>query len=135
MLPNIENLDNLILNADNPSDKTKTFGLMLDQSGIGGMVDDATALHQDIYLKLNVEADQYIIYPYTYGLTTIDLIGKPTYYVMAVLPERIKSALMDDNRIVGVSDFEFETLGKKLHVTFVVNTIYGNLTEETVVDL
>lgn len=133
MLPNTENIDDLVLDFNENEPKTKTFGLNMAQNIFGGMVDGIIALRQSIYLMLNIEADQYIIYPYTYGFTTLDLIGKPSYYVAAVIPERIKETLLSDDRITGVSDFEFETNGNKLHVKFVVHTIYGDIEEETVV--
>ncbi len=96
-------------------------------------MDGLSALQQSIFLMLNTEADQYIIYPYTYGIRTLDLIGKPSYYVMAVLPERLTEALLSDDRITDVSDFEFEVKGNTLTVKFVVHSIYGDIEEETVV--
>lgn len=98
---------------------------------IGGKIDGLAALQQHIYLTLSIEADQYIIYPYTYGVKTLDLIGKPYYYVMAVIPQRIEEALLSDDRITGVSDFEFQVSGNKLMVKFVVHSIYGDIKEET----
>ena len=91
------------------------------------------ALQQSIFLMLSTEADQYIIYPYTYGINTLDLIGKPVYYVMAVIPERIKTTLLSDDRVTDVTNFEFEVNGNKLTVKFVVHSIYGDVEEETVV--
>lgn len=178
MLPNIENLRDLILKLkEEQESKTKTFGIFEkllpseDESsavlGIGivgkmildvgvvnkmstnefaiktaglseqlinsNIIDGLDAVRQAVYLILSIEADKYIIYPYTYGIRTIDLFGKPIYYVMAVIPERIKEALLTDNRITDVSDFEFNVNGNKLTVKFVVHTIYGNLEEEMVV--
>lgn len=134
MLPNIENLGSLILNLEqNENLKTQTFGINLRQDTIGNKIDDIEAVRQSVYLLLSIEADQYIIYPYTYGIRTIDLFGKPSYYVMAVIPERIKEALFRDDRITDVSDFDFEVNGNKLAVKFIVHTIYGNIEEEMVV--
>jgi hypothetical protein len=99
----------------------------------GGKIDDLDALRQSIHLTLNVEADQYIIYPYTHGIKTVDLIGMPHYYVVAVLPNRIKEALLSDDRITDVSDFEFEVNKKKVHASFIVHSIYGTVDEEVVV--
>ena len=137
MLPNtenIENIDNLVLNFDaNEREKTKTFAINTNENIIVGNADGLNALRQSIYLMLNVEADQYIIYPYTYGMNTLDLIGKPRHYVMAVIPERITETLLNDDRITNVSDFEFEINGNKLTVKFTVQSIYGDVKEETVV--
>jgi hypothetical protein len=68
-----------------------------------------------------------------YGLKTIDLIGKPVRYVMAVIPKRISETLVRDDRITSVSDFEFDVSGNKLAVKFIVHSIYGDVEGETVV--
>lgn len=100
---------------------------------VSGMIDGVAALQQSIYFMLSIESDQYIIYPYTYGLQTIDLYGKSSDYIMAILPERIKKTLLSDDRVTGVSDFEFSVDGRKLTVKFIVHSIYGDIDEETVV--
>lgn len=137
MLPiseSFENLDDLILNfEDTDQSKTQTFGINMIDNIITGKIDGLEALKQSIYLALSIEADKYIIYPYTYGVNTIDLIGKPSYYIMAVLPERIKETLLTDNRIIDVHDFEFTVSGNKITARFTVDTIYGDTEQETVV--
>lgn len=128
MLPNnayIENTDDFISEFEE-TEQNKTFGISIGGHATGGIIDEMDALRQTVYLMLSTEADQYIIYPYTYGLKTIDLIGKPMHYVMAVIPERITETLLTDNRITDVSDFEFEVNRNKLNVKFVVHTIYGD---------
>ena len=165
MLPNMENIDDLILDFEEKEEsKTQTYRINIDAKvnavtdasailgrlilgkaklgnkgrvktsyNISGKVDGLIALQQTVLLMLSTEADQYIIYPYTYGINTLDLFGKPVHYVMAVIPDRIKEALLTDNRITDVSDFEFEVNGNKLTVKFVVHSIYGDIGEETVV--
>lgn len=128
MLPNV---DNQALDFEEEQAKTQTFGFNRSEKYVYGKVDGLEALEQSIYLALHIEADQHIIYPYTYGIKKVDLIGKPNYYVAAVLPERIRDALVSDDRITDVSDFEFETNKNKLSVRFVVHTIYGDINEET----
>ena len=134
MLPNTPNVDDLVLDFENEKQQnTKTFRLDMFNNTVGGKVDGLVALKQHIYLTLNIEADQYIIYPYTLGVKTLDLIGKPSYYVMAVLPGRIKEALLSDSRITDVSDFEFEVTANKINTKFVIHSIYGKIEEETAV--
>lgn len=135
MLPITENLDDLVLQFDEvEQEKTQTFRIDLTKNIIVGKIDGLEALKQSIYLMLNIEADQHIIYPWDYGITTIDLIGKPNHYVMAIIPERIRETLLKDNRIVDVSDFEFDVHKNKVGVKFTVSTIYGDFAEEMVVD-
>lgn len=118
-------IDDLILDSEQSETRnTKTFGVNLSNNRIGSMVDKLAALQQSIYFMLTTEADQYIIYPYTYGIQTVDLIGQPSYYIMAVLPGRIKDALMSDDRITDVTDFDFETNGRNLGIKFVIHSIY-----------
>lgn len=118
----------------NTSLESNTYKIQTDVrevNFISGMIDGRAALEQSIYLMLSIEADHYIIYPYTYGIKTLDLIGKPMYYVMAIIPERIKETLLSDDRITDVTDFEFETAKNKLTVKFLVHSIYGEMEEET----
>ena len=135
MLPYGENTDDLTLDFEEDLvEETKTFKLNINENVVGGTIDELEALKQSIYLMLTTEADKYIIFPYTYGITTVDLIGKPYYYVMAVFPDRVKETLLSDNRITDVSDFEFNINGNKLNVKFIVHSIYGEIEEETVVN-
>lgn len=132
MIPEIGTIDVASVNLANKEKlKTQTFEINLTDNFVGGKIDGLVALKQSIYLLLNTEADQHIIYPYTYGLKTLDLIGKPSYYVEAVLPKRIKEALLSDPRITDVSEFEFETIKNKTHCKFVVTSIYGGINGET----
>lgn len=134
MLPNTENLDDLIVEfGEEEQASTKTFAINMTENIMGGKIDELEALKQAIYLMLGIEADQYIIYPYTYALQKVDLIGKPSHYVMAVLPGRIKDTLLSDDRITDVHDFEFEVKRRTIHTKFIVDTIYGEVKSETVV--
>lgn len=114
--------------------KTITF----DDGGIhriNGLVDGIESLTQAIYCILSTERYKYIIYSWDYGVELVDLIGKPIPYVMAELPRRIKEALLVDNRITDVVNFEFERNGKSLHTTFTVVTNIGNINAELEVEV
>lgn len=132
MLPVGVNTSDVFLENEEQQN-TQTFGITLPTNIIVSKIDGLDALRQSIYLKLSIEADQYIIYPYTYGIKLLDLFGMPSYYVVAVLPNRIKEALMDDDRITDISDFEFEVNKNKVYVKFVVHSIYGDTDIETAV--
>lgn len=109
------------------------FGEGVDR--IIGFTDELDAVKQAIYLILNTERYQYVIYSWDYGVELLDLYGKPMPYVMSELPRRIKEALVQDDRIEDVVDFEFERDRKKLHVTFTVVTSVGNVSTEMEVDV
>ena len=98
-------------------------------------IDDLDAIKQAIYLILSTERYQYIIYSWDYGVELVDLIGKPMPYVMAEVPRRVKEALIQDDRIEDVVDFEFTKKGKQLHVKFTVVSNIGNIPTELEVDV
>lgn len=108
------------------SQSSRTYALVLEQNIVQGMVDDAEALMQAIYLILNTERYQYVIYSWNYGIELIDLIGREKSYVLPELERRIREALLQDNRIMAVSHFEFTIRKSRYTVIFVVESIYGN---------
>lgn len=107
----------------------------VEMDRISGYTDDIDAVMQAIYLILNTERYKFVIYSWDYGVELVDLFGKPIPYVMSELPRRIKDALIQDNRITDVTDFEFEHSKHKLHTTFAVVTDLGNISVEMEVDV
>lgn len=106
-----------------------------DANRIIGFVDDLDAIKQTIFLILSTERYAYLIYSWDYGVELVDLIGQPLSYIMSELPVRISDALLQDNRIESVDNFEFEVHGKKLHTTFTVITTVGEIETELEVDI
>lgn len=129
MLPEINTFTEELVEIEYP---TNTYQIKHaeDNDRIVGYTDDLEAVKQAIYLILNIERYDYLLYSWDYGVELKDLFGKPMSYVMAELPDRIKDALTMDNRITDVIDFEFERNKNKLHTTFTVITIYGNVPSE-----
>jgi hypothetical protein len=74
-----------------------------------------------------------LIYSWNYGIELEDLIGQPIPYIYAETQRRIIEALMADDRITSVSDFEFSHMGGDVAVHFTVVTIYGSVSVEKVV--
>lgn len=106
-----------------------------DTDRISGYVEDMDAIKQAIYLILSTERYEHIIYSWDYGVELNDLIGKPMSYVTSEIPRRIRDALITDDRIDDVTDFEFEQTNRKLSVTFTVITTVGNVTTEIEVEI
>lgn len=124
MIPNISILTEDITEVEYP---TRTYKIEVDCECINGYVDDLDAIKQAIYLILNTERYEFLIYSWDYGVELIDLIGQPMPYVMSELPRRIEEALTQDDRIIEVKDFEFEVNKKILYTTFVVVTESGDI--------
>ena len=114
---------------------SKNYKMHLEQNIINGFCDELEAMHQVIYKILNTERYQHIIYSWNYGIELLDLYGEPVTYVCPELQRRITEALVQDNRIESVDNFEFDTSEKRIvKVTFTVHTIFGNVESEKVVN-
>lgn len=85
------------------------------------------SLRQRCEKRLQTEQRQYYAYPFSYGVRLQDLINKPMGYVQAVIQGRITDALLNDEEIDGVGNFRFNVNGRKIHVMFDINTIYGDM--------
>lgn len=108
-----------------------TYKMNLDGESVRGLTDDQEAMRQAVFKALNTERYQYVMYPWWYGIETIDLYGEPVTYVCPELERRITEALLVDARISKVTDFEFD-LGTKgtVCVSFTVHTVYGAIKAE-----
>jgi hypothetical protein len=114
---------------------SNTFKMNLDRSTIAGYVDEREAMVQAIYLILNTERYEYLIYSWDYGIESTDLIGQPVSFVMPELKRRITEALMQDTRITGVDNFQFSNQKGKVQASFTVSTIFGEVNAEKVVNI
>ena len=127
MIPtNGEELERGITFAAQPSN---TFRLNREKSFLAGKTEGLEAVRQAVYLMLNVERYDYFIYSWNYGVELSDLFGLPTSYVCAVLPERIREALLQDDRIDAVDCFSFEKKRGVIAAKFTVHTRYGDFEE------
>lgn len=114
---------------------SKNYKLHTEQNTIRGTCDGLEAMKQVIYKILNTERYQHIMYSWNYGIELLDLYGEPITYVLPELQRRITEALIQDDRIKSVDDFNFEIIGKKaVNVTFTVHTVFGDIQEEKAVN-
>lgn len=114
---------------------TNTFKLNDSYNQIYGFTDGLEAMKQAIYLILNIERYEYLIFSWNYGVELADLFGEPIPFVMAELERRISEALLQDSRITSVEDFEFDSERNKVFCKFKVYTIYGEIETEKVVNV
>ena len=127
--------DDLQRDFEFEEETSNTYKINLDESIIAGYVDEREAMVQAIYLILNIERYEHLIYSWDYGIELIDLFGQPIPFVLPELKRRITEALMQDTRITGVDNFSFETNKGKVHATFTVSTIFGDIEAEKVVTI
>ena len=113
----------------------KTYRMNFKDNNIEGFVDGKDAIRQAIYKILGTERYAYPIYSWDYGIELSDLYGEDVRYVCAELEDRIKEALTQDDRVVAVTDFKFDTKEKGIvKVEFTVESIEGNIDIESEVD-
>ena len=82
--------------------------------------------------KANCDVIQ-ALYSWNYGIELKNLIGESSTYVVPELQRVITEALLQDDRIEEVNNFNFEIIKDKLIVTFNVITTVGEITIEKVV--
>lgn len=113
----------------------KTWYIDFSRNLVTSNITDLEAIRQAAVLILATERFEYLIYSDQYGVELIDLFGENQQYVMSELKRRVTEALTQDDRIVGVDNFEFSKQGRGLHVKFVVNADIGHFDAETEVAL
>lgn len=126
--------DRLELERVKPS---KTYKMDIERERIRGYCDEIEALKQAIYKELNTEKGEYVIYG-NYGLKKKDLFGEEKRWAYMILTDRIRDALIDDDRINDVHNFLYnDEMSKKdnLCLSFVVDSIYGEFEVSEVIRL
>lgn len=96
-----------------------------------GLTDMLEAMKQVCFKILMTERYQYLIYSWDYGIELDDLFGQPMYYVIPELQRRVEEALLADDRIDSVDNFEFDTSKRhELVCSFTVHTKFGEFDME-----
>lgn len=129
------NNDNLQVDFQFEELPTNTFFLHISKDSIAGFTDRLQAMVQAIYLILNIERYEHLIYSWNYGIELADLFGQPISFCIPEIKRRITEALMQDSRITGVDEFSFEHKRGKVFTTFTVHTIFGDIEAEKVVEI
>lgn len=112
-----------------------TWKIDKESNRITGMCDEWNAVRQAVEIILYVERFRWQIYtPYS-GMQWDGLLGENPGYVIVELQRRIRESLMMDNRVTGISDFDYYQDEETLNVSFTVDTVYGGIPIITGVDL
>ncbi len=112
-----------------------TWNIDKNSNQITGQVDGADAVRQAVEIIMNVERFRWQIYePYS-GVETVDLLGNDPGYISSEFQRRVRDALMVDDRITGISNYSSQVNGNNLMVSFMVNTVFGDVPVQTEVTL
>lgn len=126
------------LNSINQMDDTMpgyTYNINRNTNRISGYIDDKDAIIQAIYLILQTERYESMIYNWYYGVEFDGLIGKNKDYVTSELQRVIREALTEDDRITEVSDFDITYTDDSALIVFLVQTNIGDITIEWEVNI
>lgn len=140
MLPDSSNYeegfdDGLEMDFELEKEPSLTYAMKLNDtdgknSFFLGKTDDEDAIRQAVLKTINTERYEYEIYSWDYGIELQDLYGMPVSYVMSELKSRITDALLADDRIESVVNFEAIATDKRtVHCSFTVITTDGSRIE------
>lgn len=132
MIPNQNTLNTAITEVPKMS---ATYRIKYDEDRVVGTIDNIEAVKQAIYLILNTERYAFPIYSWDYGVEFVDLYGMDKRLAIPEIQRRIREALLQDERILSVDNFDVKSDRRKIHVTFTVHTVYGNLENEAEVNI
>ena len=107
---------------------TLTYAMDLEKNHIRGNNDKLAAMEQAVYKIVFTERYQYVIYGRNYGVQLLDLFGMPKTFVIPEIKRRITEALLWDDRITRVDNWQF-AIPKRgvVDATFRVVTIFGDI--------
>ena len=114
---------------------SRTLKMDHDYKTISGTIDQIQAVEQAVFLILTTERYQWLIFSWNYGVELQNLIGKDPEYCIPEIERRIREALLQDDRITAVENFEFTLNKRKVLTTFTVISIYGGITTTLEVDI
>lgn len=116
-----------IVNEQQPS---RTYRIDFENGRIIGKTDGLEAVKQAVYKILQTDRYRYLIYSSDYGMEWEGIIGADPAFIRSELRRRITEALMQDDRIEAVQDFEFAFTGDTATVRFTVVSSFGSYQEE-----
>ena len=132
MLPQSSNVQ-VMTDLDIVSQPNKTYYIDKEKKIVQGTVEEyLKTVEQSVYLILQTERYDYIMYSHKYGIELKDLYGREENYVIPMLMLRVPEALLQDERIESVEDFSYTVSGGKFLINFTVKTKYGDLKMEGV---
>lgn len=107
-----------------------TYSLDFDSGRMGGRIDGLSAVKQAVFKILQTQRYKFAIYSFDYGFEKEGLIGAAPGLIRAEMIRRVKEALLQDDRITDVADFQITIMGDAVTAAFQVVTDEGAFTME-----
>ena len=96
---------------------------------ICGFTDGQLAVRQAAWLILHTERFYHEIYSLDYGVQLKNLAGSGDGFLFPEIKRRVGEALLEDERILAVTDFSFLRRKNRVHVQFTMHTSYDTQME------
>ncbi|MGG1597605.1 DUF2634 domain-containing protein [Paenibacillus naphthalenovorans] len=106
---------------------SRTYRLDLENGRIAGMIDELDAVRQAVFMILSTDRFAYFIYSGNYGMERRAAGG-----FSLELQRLVSEALLQDDRITGIEDFQVSVNGDEAEVSFTVVSIFGSFTERRI---
>lgn len=128
-IPNDEDLE------DEELLPTKTYGIDFNAGRITGTIDGVEAMKQATVKALITPHLKCLIYPDYGSEIEEDVVAESADvdYLEAVIPDYVREALEDDDRILDVGDFTINVKDDSAYISFKEDTIYGEIEIEVVI--
>ena len=107
----------------------RTYKIDFDRKRISGKIEGIEAVRQSVYLILMTPRYEHMIYSFHYGSEADRLIGFDKNYVRSEIKRLVKDAVMQDDRVKGVENFEYRDKAGSFFISFDVMTAFGVVTE------
>jgi phage baseplate assembly protein W len=109
---------------------SRTWRIDFDSGRIVGMVDGLDAIRQAVYKILQTERFFYLVYSSNYGAEISRFLGSDRTFIQSEIKRRIREALLQDDRISAVDDFDISFEGEGVLVNFTVVSQFGSFRQE-----
>lgn len=130
----IPKFDVVVSNIENSVQSSKTYKLDSFNGRITRKIDELESIKQAVFKILQTERFENVIYDANYGVELAGFIGKPKDFVKNDIERTIKDALLADERILNIENFNIiDDIKDNFKIEFKINSIYGNIDFESVV--
>jgi len=106
---------------------------MNSRGGKDSAIEGLAALRQAVRLMLETPRYAHLVYSFDYGCELYNLLGRSNELIETEGERLIREALLNDERILSVEEFDFDFAGDEISVSFTVRSKYGDFVSEAVI--
>lgn len=115
---------------------SRTWRINSERGRVEEVIDGKEAVAQTIDMILDTARYTEVVLPDWYGHEFLSLVGEELFLIESEAPRMIKEALLVDDRIIGIKDFniiEGEEIDEAV-IRFTAETIFGDVEVERILE-